>query len=331
MKKDTRVNKGKGKKKRKWLWVATPLLIILAVVLVFGFHLTNKIADMTNAAHQQLERGDKSNKRIEPVYPGKDNFSVLFIGVDEREGERKSRSDVLLLATFNKNDHSIKMLSLPRDSRVQIPGHYETKINTAHFLGGVDLAVETVEELLDVPVDYYVKLNFDAFIDVIDALGGVTVDVPFTFSEMDSKDHKNAITLHKGTHTLNGEEALAFVRMRKKDPLGDFGRNERQKQVIQAIIEKSASISSINKYDDVLDNIGDNLTTNLTFQNVVALHPYAKSISSIESMKLKGHDLNINGGYYFGLDPESVADTSTILKEHLEISTTDTASSASDE
>ncbi len=328
---DTRYNNRKSGKKRRWRWILTSLAIIFLIIFVFGFQLTGKIADITNMAHQQLGRGEKSEKRVKPVYPGKDNFSILFIGVDEREGETKSRSDVLLLATFNKNDHSIKMLSLPRDSRVYVPGYYPMKINTAYFLGGVDLAVETVEELLDIPVDYYVKINFEAFVKVIDAIGGVTVDVPFTFTEMDSEDRENAITIREGRQTLNGEEALAYVRMRKQDPLGDFGRNERQKQVLTAIIEKSASLTSITKYDDILDSLGDNLKTNLTFQNIVALHPYAKSISSIESIKLEGENLYIDNSYYFNLDEESVYEVSEILKDHLELPSMNTAYHKEDE
>ncbi|WP_338022889.1 LCP family protein [Bacillus kwashiorkori] len=314
-------------RKRKWLWVLIPFLALVIGIGIYGWQLASKVASVTNEAHQQLQRGEKSERRINPVYPGKDNFSVLFIGVDERGGETLSRSDVLILATFNKDDKTIKMLHIPRDSRVEIPGYYVDKINHAHFLGGVDLAVDTVEHLFDIPVDYYVKLNFTAFIDIVDALGGVTVEVPFTFQEMDSTDKKNAITLNEGIQTLNGEEALAFVRMRKKDPRGDFGRGDRQKQVIKAIIEKSASLSSITKYDDVLDGIGNNLTMNLTFQNIVALHPYASSLNSIDSLALKGDDTYINRVYYYTLDESSVQEISTTLKQHLGLETVATTQS----
>lgn len=317
MNNQTRLNKRKTKKKKKWIWFLSPIAILLIIFAVYGVQLSSKIADITNQAFKPLERGESSSKRTEAVYPGKDNFSVLFIGVDEREKGRGSRSDVLILATFNKEDNTIKMMHIPRDSRVNIPGKKVDKIGHAHAYGGVDLTVATVEELLDVPVDYYVKLNFDAFVEIIDALGGVTVDVPFTFTEQDSHDKKGAITLHEGTQTLNGEEALAFVRMRKQDPRGDFGRGNRQQQVIKAIIEKSAKMSSITKYDDMLDGIGDNLSTNLTFQNIIALHPYAKSIHSIETIELKGKNSTINGKYFYSLDEESVTEVSNIFKDHL--------------
>lgn len=312
----------KKKSKKKW-YVITPILIILVAVLLYGGNLALKAMNVTNEAHQELTRGEKSEKRVKPVYPGKDNFSVLFIGVDERSGETNSRSDVLLLATFNKNDHTVKLLSIPRDSRVEIPGYKPQKINNANYFGGADLAVETVEELLDIPVDYYVKLNFNAFMDIVDALDGVTVDVPFTFTEKNSKN--KVITLYEGRRTLDGEEALAYVRMLKQDPRGDFGRNDRQKEVVAAIIKKAGTLSSITKYGDVLESLDDNLATNLTFQNIVALHPYAKSISDIEHLKLSGEDLYLDSVYYYSLDEDSIMENSEILKEHLEISTTNTA------
>lgn len=318
METNSRIQRRKQRKKRRrWLWVLSPIAILLVVAIVYGGYLASKMADVTNEAHQQLERGEKSERRIKPVYPGKDNFSVLLIGVDERPDETRSRSDVLLLATFNKDEPSIKMVSIPRDSLVEIPGRGQDKINHAHFFGGVDLTVETVEELFDIPVDFYVKLNFQAFVDIIDALGGVTVEVPFTFSEQDSSGKQDAITLYEGVQTLNGEEALAFVRMRKKDPLGDIGRGQRQQEVVRALIKKAASITSITKYDDVLEGLGDNISMNLTFQNIIALHPYAGALKSIDSLKLEGEDAYIDGTYYYALKDESVEEVSHQLKLHL--------------
>ncbi|MBM6619065.1 LCP family protein [Bacillus suaedaesalsae] len=316
-----RIQKKQNKKSRKKLkFILIPLLLIVLVVTGYGSYLTYKLANATADAQKPLERGEKSEKRETPIDPAKDNFSVLFIGVDEREGETNSRSDALILATFNKTEKTVKMVSIPRDSRVTIPGkERKDKITHAHAIGGADLTIETVENLFDVPVDYYVKLNFDAFIEIIDALGGVTVEVPKTFSEQNSKDEKNAITLYEGVQTLNGEEALAFVRMRKKDPLGDIGRGERQKQLITAIIEKSASISSVSKYDNVIDSIGDNLNTNFSFGNLIALQTYSKALNSIDSLKLEGYDNNINRIYYYELKDESVEDISSQFKQHLNI------------
>ncbi len=297
--------------------------VALAIFLIgggaFGYFLS-KMAQVTSSAQQDLERGDRSDLRLEAVNPSKDNISVLFLGVDDRSASLRGRTDAMILATFNKNDNSIKMLSIPRDSRVEIIGRgmYD-KINHAHAFGGVDMAIDTVENLLDIPVDYFVKLNFDAFMEIIDELGGVEVDVPFSFTEMNSRDQKGAITINEGLQTLNGEDALAYVRMRKSDPRGDIGRGERQQQVIKAIIEKTARMSSITKYDNLLDSIEKHLAMNFTFQNLIALHSYGRSINNIETLQFEGENSRISGIFYYSLKEESVSEISMILKEHLEI------------
>jgi LCP family protein required for cell wall assembly len=277
-----------------------------------------QFANATSVAQQELERGEKSERRTEAVNPTKDNISILFLGVDDRDGNLDGRTDAMLLATFNRSESSIKILSIPRDSLVNIPGRANPdKINHAHAFGGLDLAVETVEELLDIPIDYYLKLNFKAFIEIIDALGGVEVDVPFTFSEQDSFGQHGAITLNEGTQLLNGEEALAYTRMRKNDPRGDIGRGERQQDVIQALIKKAATFSSISSYDDVFNSIGNHMTTNLSFGNMVALHNYAGSIDNMENLNFEGTDTRQNGVYYYQLDEASKQTISRLMRIHL--------------
>ncbi|TWI59935.1 LCP family glycopolymer transferase [Halalkalibacter nanhaiisediminis] len=289
--------------------------------IIFGgtvIYFFSSISNVTTNAQQELERGEMSERRDQPVSPSKDNISILFLGVDDREGDLSGRTDAMILATFNKELGTVKLLNIPRDSLVDIPGRRnQDKINHAHAFGGVDLAVETVEELFDIPVDYYSKLNFYAFVEIVDALGGIDVNVPFTFTEMDSSDQHDAITLQEGLQTLNGEEALAFARMRKSDPRGDLGRGERQQEIIKAVITKGASLSSITSYGDVLKSIEDHLSMNLTFGNLLALHSYSSALNDIESLTLEGSDTRINGTYYYQLDPESVRELSVTFQVHL--------------
>lgn len=304
------------------------MTIGIASFLLFGgaiVYTLMKLQDVSSATQQELARGEKSEKREEVVTPSQDNISILFLGVDDRDGDLRGRTDAMLLATFNRELGTIKLLNIPRDSLVEIPGRRNPdKINHAHAFGGVDLTIETVENLFNIPVDYYVKVNFIAFIEIVDALGGIEVDVPFTFTEMDSKDRPNAITIHEGRQTLNGEEALAFARMRKKDPRGDLGRGERQQEVIKAIIRKGASLSSITSYDDVLKSIEKHVSTNMTFKNAIALHSYAGSLNEIESLSLEGKNIRRNGISYYELDPESVETISQTFREHLELDARET-------
>lgn len=311
-------NKKKVKKRRKriLLWIIMPILLLIIGATAYGGFLYNKAESVMNKSYKPIDRDTKKANNVEL-----ENTSILFIGVDDSEKRKESgssRSDALMLATFNKEEKSIKLLSIPRDSYVHIPEKdIYTKITHAHAYGGVKLTLETVEELLDVPVDYYVKMNFNAFIDVINALDGVKVDVPFTFSEQDSEDHAKAITLHKGLQELDGEQALAFARTRKID--SDIQRGLRQQQIFKAILAKGSSIKSITNYTDVMEAVGKNMSTDLTFDQMKSFISYIQAGSGIdvESMSLKGSDSYIDRVYYYQLDEDALEETKTKLKEHL--------------
>src|SRR5699024_12395444 len=127
-----------------------------------------------------------------------------MMGVDSGEGDRRdkddeARTDALMLATLNKDDKSVKLLSIPRDSYVYVPEvGYETKINHAHSFGGPKATIDTVENLLGIQVDYYSRLNFSDFMDVVDAVDGVTVDVSYEFTEQESSDKQENDHLYQG-------------------------------------------------------------------------------------------------------------------------------------
>lgn len=316
---NTRVRRNKRRKRRIFkLFLLIGLVSFIFLGGAIGYFAW-KLSDVAADTQETLDRGEKSELRDVSVDPKVDNFSVLFLGVDNRDGELDGLSDAMLLATFNKNEHSVKITSIPRDSLVNIPGRGEDKITHAHAFGGTDLAVRTVEDLFDIPVDYFVKVNFEAFIEIINALGGIEVDVPFTFSEQDSLGNKGAITLQEGQQLLDGEEALAYARMRKQDPTGDIGRGQRQQQVIEALIRKSASLSSIRNYDKVLQSVENHMSMNLTFGNLISLHRYAGSVDNIEQLQLEGENSYINNIFYYQLYPESVNQISQTLKAHLEM------------
>src|SRR5699024_1136848 len=175
-----------------------------------------------------------------------------------------------------------------------------------------------VENLLDVPVDYYVKVNFDAFIDVVESLDGVTVDVPFEFNEQDSRDKANAIHLKKGKQKLNGEEALALARTRKID--NDIERGKRQQMILEAMLDRAISLNSVLKYDDIIEAVGENMTTNLTFSDIKSLIAYGTNGKpDIESLSLKGRDYQPSGTYYWQLEEEGLVDVKHKLQKHLDL------------
>ena len=318
------------KKRRKRLWLfLVPLLVLALGATTYAASLYVKAQNVFNGSYDPVEA---SAKRDEVVDPLEDNFSILFIGIDdseERDYQGNSRSDALILATFNKDQKSIKLMSIPRDSYVYVPEKgVTTKINAAHAAGGPKATMATVENLFDIPVDYYVRMNFKAFIDVVDSLDGIEVDVPYEMYEMDSHDKKNAIHLKEGLQTVDGEEALAFARTRKKD--SDIQRGERQQEVLKAIISKATTVGAISKYTDVMEAVGDNMTTNLQFSQIRGFIKYVTTDNglNLETVKLEGTDSTINGTYYYQLNETSVENIKMLLQSHLNLGPTKTSSQA---
>lgn len=317
-----RASQQRSKKKRVLWFVLVPLFLLIIGGGSYCFHIYNKAQAVANGAYSELGRGDKSDKREKAVKPMNDNVSVLIMGVDESDTRAKeyggaTRTDALLLATINKNDKSVKLLSIPRDSRVYIPSKKkEDKITHAHVFGGVDSTINTVERFLDVPVDYYVKFNFKSFIKIVDSLGGIDVNVPVTFTEQDSKDQPGAIHLEKGYQHLNGEQALALARTRHIDT--DYMRGQRQQLVLEAIAKKALSVNSINKLGNLLDAVDHDLKTNLTFDDMMAITKNSMDSSlKLDKLQIKGKDEYIDGVYYYVPDEKSVQDSSKELQNHL--------------
>ncbi|OLN24107.1 LytR family transcriptional regulator [Domibacillus antri] len=253
-----------------------------------------------------------SDKRSDDVsLQDKEGFTVLLLGVDEREGDR-GRSDTMLLMSVNGKENTAKMLSIPRDTRVTIAGrNTEDKINHAYAFGGVTMAAETVENFLDVPVDYYVEMNMEGLEEMVDAVGGVEVDNAFAFSY-------GGDDFPQGRITLSGSEALNYTRMRKEDPNGDFGRQARQRQVMEGILDKGSSPDMIFKFNDVMKAVGENVQTNLSLGDMRAIQKnYASARNNIETVTIDGSNERINGVYYYLVSDEERNRVSREFKSHL--------------
>lgn len=324
----SRITKKAPKRKlRKRIKVMLLLLAIgLIAVISYSTFLYLKAGSAMNNAYEEDGR-DKSDLRDDFVDPKFDNVSILIMGIDQSEKREmrygdKNRTDALILATLNREDKSVKLLSIPRDSYVYIPEvGYHDKINHAHAFGSTKATLDAVENLLEIPVDYYVKLNFHAFVDVIDAIGGVEIDVPYEFKESDSNDKRDNIHVLKGRQILDGEEALAFARTRKKD--NDVERGKRQLEIIDSVVNKATSFSSLFKYDDMIDAVGNNMSTNMTFTEMKSFFHYATEGTNldVEKFTLEGEDYQPGGVYYYQVDEIALGDTINKLKQHLELPT----------
>ncbi|WP_396021631.1 LCP family protein [Bacillus cereus group sp. BfR-BA-01380] len=271
---------------------------------------------------------DKSKLRTEDVEITKKPFSLLIMGIEDyATGGQNGRTDSLMFATINPNSKKVSLMSIPRDSRVTIVGRdKKDKINAAHAYGGEKMAIETVQNFLKVPVDHYVKLDFKGFKGIVDAVGGVTIDVPFDFWERSDVNYYKKIEFKKGKQHLNGEEALAYVRMRKQDPNGDFGRAARQRQVLGAVVQELNSPSTVFKINDLAKAIGKYIKTDIPVSDGLVLYKKFSGFdaSSIQTIKLEGEDTKVDGIYYFVPNEVSVQEVRQTFIQNLEIP--DTAS-----
>ena len=256
----------------------------------------------------------------EPIEVEQSNHKKYFLvlGVDAREDTLVGRSDAMVVASLDKENGKMDLLSIPRDAYVTLlgddkrAGSYD-KITHAHAFGGADMAKQTVEGLLGIKIDNHVVFNFDSFVSIIDQIGGIEIDVQYAFCEQDSSGKKNAICLDKGLQTLSGEEALSYARMRKKDPTGDIGRGQRQQEIIKATYNRLGDIS-VSEYKDLYTSIKSSMNTDISLLDIASTATYVGAFKDIETHTLKGKGANINGVYYFQLEEASLSDIRGIFQ-----------------
>lgn len=297
-------------KKRKWPWIVALVgLLLLGVAISFYIDISSTLKNM----HQPIDRESSEKRDDEVNFRQKDPFSVLVLGVDEREGD-KGRSDTMIIMTVNPSLNSTKMVSIPRDTYTEIIGHgTKDKLNHAYAFGGIEMALSSVENLFDMPIDYVVEVNMEGFQKVVDAVGGVTVQNNLAFTQDD-------FNFPKGKITLTGEEALSYIRMRKEDPEGDWGRQNRQRQVIQGVLNEGKSITTLLNYREIFDAIGKNIKTNMSFDEMIDIQKnYRNAADTIEQLRFEngtGKRMEDNIWYYM-MDEEELDEIGGLLKQHL--------------
>ncbi|MFC9417764.1 LytR family transcriptional regulator [Bacillus mobilis] len=301
-------------KKKLLFWILGIIGIVVIAGGVYAYTVYSNVSNTLNTVHKPLDR-DKSEKRDKKVEVSDQKpISILLMGTDQRESET-SRSDSLMLFTLNPKTKSMKITSIPRDTYTEIIGKgKKDKINHAYAFGGVDMAVKTVENFLNVPVDHYIEVNMAGFKDIVDAVGGVDVNNDLEFT---SRDQHFA----KGNIHLNGETALKYTRMRYEDPRGDFGRQMRQRQVIQAVIKKGASVSSLANYGDVLKAIEKNVKTSLTQDQMFDIQKnYKDCMQNSEEIQIPGDGHKAADGIWYYYVPDAAKqDLTNKLRAHLEL------------
>lgn len=307
--------------------------------------------DIANKTKVILEKSKKDkSKKVSSNKTLDEPFTILLMGVDSSSNSlSKSNSfngDTLMLITFNPHTMNATILSIPRDTRVPIvctKSKAKNKINSAAQYGA-DCVMDTITNFTGIEIDYWAKVNFQGVISLVNALGGIEVDIPYSFCESDSKRRfgNNTIYLEKGFQTLNGEQTLAFARNRHPWPQycgkkysnynsNDFVRGQNQQQIVKAIMTKLKTINSLSQIYDLLDVVGDNIDTNIdkdtmitgfdTFKNIIF---NSKNITSddfigTQRLYLSGYDNTINGIYYFEYYNQSLKQITDTMKINLEL------------
>ncbi|MBX6396145.1 MAG: LCP family protein [Alicyclobacillaceae bacterium] len=284
-------------KKSRMFWLSLLTVLVLGATFGLGYW------EGRNA------RGDLSAQNSGTV-PQQDSgpsgpVHVLLLGYDARPGQTTGNSDTLIVASFDPAAKRLGLLSVPRDTRVAIPGHGYQKINAAMSEGGVDLTRRVVGDLLGVSIDYYVRVNFQQFKEVIDTLGGVTVEVDKDMYYVTGDTEDGVINLHKGVQHLNGDQALQFVRYRQ-DALGDITRTERQQKLLKALADQVLQPSTIVKLPVLIPQVMKAVDTDLSVMDVVKLGKAAAEMdrNQILTETLPGQFLNLEGVSYWQVDPQ---------------------------
>lgn len=299
---------------------------LIAIPVVFANNLFKSSEKAFESSQDKSNADRQSNLRSSKIDPEKDPISILFLGIDDNEGREKngqslehSRSDAMILSTFNQDKHQIRMLSIPRDTISYIPkvGYYD-KITHAHAYGGPIAAMDSVEATMNVPVDYYARVNMKAFVQAVDELGGIYYDVPYNLNEPNSDD-TGRIKIKKGYQKLNGDEALAVARTRHHD--SDLKRGQRQMDLIKILFQKAQTLDSFDKLDEVISIVGKNAKHNLTKSEIKSLAKmYLSDSVEMKKSQLEGKDDMLENIYYYNPSIKSIQKYSNILRSDLGLS-----------
>ncbi|AOZ92317.1 LCP family protein [Paenibacillus crassostreae] len=312
---------------KRWVKIVLIALSLFIFIIVgYGIYLYVSVKSTVNAIYEPREPSEPSESiqtttnTISTDTQGsrtvrmdkQESFTVLVMGVDQREND-VGRSDTLIVLSVNPSKESILMFNIPRDTRTEIIGYGTTdKINHAYAFGGVNMTIQTVENFLDMPIHYYIKVNMEGFSQIIDLLGGVEVENSFSFQYL-------GYEFAEGHLELSGDEALAYSRMRYDDPRGDFGRNTRQREILKQIIKNALKVTNIVHVKSMIDEVGNNVKTDITFDEMKKfLTDYRSGLNQIETFELNGQGKKINGIYYYVIESSEKERVHQLIEEHLQ-------------
>lgn len=254
------------KRKKKRGRVVAAILIVLACLTGAGFAGANIYLDRLNQnlAGEDVEEAKEVKEALTAVPIGDDPFYMLLVGCDDREGVDGARADTTILARIDPKKNRVTLLSIPRDTAIEIDGYGTQKFNAAYTYGGPSGTIDAAKQLCGVEISHYAEVHFEALIDIIDYIGGVDVDVPIAIDDVDAGGKVDA-----GMQHLDGEHAMIFARSRSYAS-GDYQRTTNQRLLIKAAIEKVLSMDPTT-YPGLLTELSKSITTDFSIQELLGL------------------------------------------------------------
>lgn len=315
--------RGRPKKKRLSKLIKIPLSILAVVIILLclvlftspgrkfaisiaGNYIYNHLEYRNTEESQTVSKADGSGSRSEAsagnpkAVSDSPVISILLIGIEEIKGDKNT--DSMIIATMNTKDKTLKLTSLMRDLFVEIPGHNNGRLNSAYAKGGIDLLYDTIETNFGISIDGYCMVNFEAFEQIVDMVGGVKVTL--TQKEADYLNSTNYISIKKnrnvvaGENLMNGNQALGYCRVRKVPTAtegSDFGRTQRQRIVLQAIYDKLKGKDLYHQFkiaNDILKNV--EIKTDVSRDDFIR---YLEAAVSLKIKELETHRIPSDGNY----------------------------------
>jgi len=295
------------------------LLALIAGLFFFSrtFLMFNDALEKANVTTNKTKTNESEAPAIQTTAPemleNTDQINILLLGGDSRNSEIQS-SDSIIIVSIDPATKKVKLLSILRDTYVKIPGYGEDRISKAITMGGSSLAMRTIEEWAGIPIQYYVYMNLPGFINLIDLIGGIDIEVEKDMNYVDSNDDPTSIYqihLKKGYQHLDGIKALQYVRFRH-DALSDFARTERQRKFVKAIVKELLTTTTVMELPKLIEAIEPFIETNLNVDDMIKLGKLGFDIEteSIDSIQLPPMELiqekSVNGKAVLYVEPEQI-------------------------
>ena len=310
---------------KKILLMFFSLLAVTTIGLgAYGLTILNQSTNSLSKTYKGI--GDENN-----VIAENKPMTILLMGVDTGSGSREDQwvgnSDTMILVTVNPQTRETTIMSLERDILTNITQDGETvqaKLNSAYAQGGAELAIKTIQDLMNIHIDRYAMINMKGLVQLVDKVGGITVNNPFDFDiSIEENEPEYTAKIPPGRQEIDGEQALVYSRMRYQDPEGDYGRQKRQREVIEKIIKKVLTLDGLSNYQGIIEAVSDNMQTNISLDtnSLMQLMGYRDALKNIRMEQLKGEDATLaDGGSYQIVTSEHLLKMQNILRKSLGLS-----------